>query len=309
MKQRDVYVDVAKGVCMLLIICIHTEVFGVIGMRFTFIAVPMFFFMSGFYDRSEKSMREWLPRIVQRLIRPAIIWLIIGNFFMKLLGYIKTGVVEPYYFDCFNPQNGNGPVWFLIALLYAKIITGCMVRCKLPEFVLFVCSLVIGYIGTTYQMPLLVDEGMAALPLYYTGKIVFPYLRTIMKNLWLNIIGIGVFVVFMTTHYYYNVGPGNGLYYPNYLLAIMGAMAVSIPILTLSNMFVNIKPLIVFGERTLEVMLIHTLICHVTAVLLNRSFVVGSGIWICTSLVGYVFIVIVSYYISVLFKKYIPILF
>lgn len=309
MKQRDVYVDVAKGICMLLIICIHTEVFSVIGMRFTFIAVPMFFFMSGFYDRSEKSMIEWLPKTAHRLIRPAIIWLIIGNLFMKLLGYIKTGVVEPYSFDWLNPQNGNGPVWFLIALLYAKVITGCMVRSKLPEYVLVVCSLVIGYIGTTYQMPLLVDEGMAALPLYYTGKIVFPYLRTIMKNLWLNIIGIGVFVVFMTTHYYYNVGPGNGLYYPNYLLAIMGAMAVSIPILTLSNMFVNIKPLIVFGERTLEVMLIHTLICHVTAVLLNRSFVVGSGIWICTSLVGYVFIVIVSYYISVLFKKYIPILF
>lgn len=309
MKQRDVYVDVAKGICMLLIICIHTEVFGVLGMRFTFIAVPMFFFMSGFYDRTEKSMNEWLPKTANRLIRPAFIWIIIGNLFLKGLSYIKTGVVEPYVFDWMNPQYGNGPVWFLIALLYSKIITGCIVRTKLPPIVLFVCCLAIGYIGATYEMPMLIDEGMAALPLYYAGKLVFPYLENIMKKLWLNIIGIGVFVVFMTTHYYYNVGPGNGLYYPNYLLAIMGAMAVFIPILTLSNMFVNIKPLIVFGERTLEVMLIHTLICHVTAVLLNRSFVVGSGIWICTSLVGYVFIVIVSYYISVLFKKYIPILF
>ena len=43
MNQRVLYVDVAKGLCMLLIICIHTEVFSVIGMRFTFIAVPMFF--------------------------------------------------------------------------------------------------------------------------------------------------------------------------------------------------------------------------------------------------------------------------
>ena len=130
MKQRDVYVDVAKGLCMLLIICIHTEVFGVIGMPLTFIAVPMFFFMSGFYDRSERLIMEWLPGILKRLIKPAVIWVIIGNLFLKLLGYIKTGVIEPFSFDLFNPQNGNGPVWFLIALLYAKIMTACMVRSK-----------------------------------------------------------------------------------------------------------------------------------------------------------------------------------
>lgn len=95
-----------------------------------------------------------------------------------------------------NPQNGNGPVWFLIALLYAKIITGCMVRSNLPKFVLFVCSFVIGYIGATYQMPLLIDEGMAALPLYYTGMLAFPYLGDIMKKWWVNIIGIVFFCHF-----------------------------------------------------------------------------------------------------------------
>ena len=309
MKQRDVYVDVAKGICMLLIICIHTEVFGVLGMRFTFIAVPMFFFMSGFYDRSEKSMNEWLPKTANRLIRPAVIWIIIGNLFLKGLSYIRTGVVEPYVFDGMNPQYGNGPAWFLIALLYVKIIIGCMVRTKLPPIVLFVCCLAIGYIGATYEMPMLIDEGMDALPLYYAGKLLFPHLRNIMNKLLVNIIGLGVLVVFMTTHYYYNVGPGNGLYYPYYLLAIMGAILVFISILTLSKMLGNVKPLIALGERTLEVMLIHTLICHVTAVSLNRLFVVGSGIWICSFLIGYVFIIFVSYYVGVLLKKFIPFLF
>lgn len=52
-QTRDDYVDVAKGICILLVVCIHTEVFGVIGMPFTYIAVPMFFFMSGFYDKSD----------------------------------------------------------------------------------------------------------------------------------------------------------------------------------------------------------------------------------------------------------------
>ena len=80
-------------------------------------------------------------------------------------------------------------------------------------------------------------------------------------------------------------------------------------LLTFSEKLGNAKPLVALGERTLEVMLVHTLICHVTAVLLNRLFVVGSGMWICTFLVGYVFIVFISYYSSVMFRKYIPFIF
>ena len=35
MNNRDTYIDIAKGLCMMQIICIHTEVFGVIGMPLT----------------------------------------------------------------------------------------------------------------------------------------------------------------------------------------------------------------------------------------------------------------------------------
>ena len=78
MNNRDTYIDIAKGLCMMLIICIHTEVFGVIGMPLTFIAVPMFFFMSGLYDRSEKKITNWLPKSLRTLILPGIIWILIG---------------------------------------------------------------------------------------------------------------------------------------------------------------------------------------------------------------------------------------
>ena len=55
-RKRDTYVDVAKGIGILLIISIHTEVFGVMGYPLSFIAVPVFFFMSGFYDRAERNL-------------------------------------------------------------------------------------------------------------------------------------------------------------------------------------------------------------------------------------------------------------
>lgn len=46
--KRDEFVDVAKGIAMLLVVRIHTEVFGVINAPYPVIAVPFFFFISGF---------------------------------------------------------------------------------------------------------------------------------------------------------------------------------------------------------------------------------------------------------------------
>lgn len=123
MTERDLYVDVAKGICMLLIICIHTEVFQVIGMPLTFIAVPMFFFMSGFYDRSGKPFNSWFPKSLRTLILPAIVWCVVGKAYSECLTFVKDRQFSPVAFDWFNPCEGNGPAWFLFALIYAKIIS------------------------------------------------------------------------------------------------------------------------------------------------------------------------------------------
>lgn len=48
---------------MLFVICRHTEVFPLIGMSWTFVAVPLFFLMSGFFERSEKPCLEVLAKI------------------------------------------------------------------------------------------------------------------------------------------------------------------------------------------------------------------------------------------------------
>ena len=60
-KNRDTYVDVAKGIGIMLIVSIHTEVFGVMGYHLSFIAVPVFFFMIGFYDRSDRNIGQFFP--------------------------------------------------------------------------------------------------------------------------------------------------------------------------------------------------------------------------------------------------------
>ena len=108
-KERDEYVDIAKGIGVLLIICIHTEAFQVIGMPITFISVPVFFFMSGFYDRSERPFKQLVPKNFRTLILPAIIWVAISTLYIKILGYVKEGNWGDFPFTWYNIAGGNGP--------------------------------------------------------------------------------------------------------------------------------------------------------------------------------------------------------
>ena len=220
MKERDTYVDVAKGICMLLIIYIHTEVFGVIGMPLTFIAVPMFFFMSGFNDRSEKPFAQWIEKSFKTLLIPAIVWCGIGFAYINLLSYVKSGSVA-FAFDINAPCIGNGPAWFLLSLFYTRVIIGLLVRLRLPRYAVFAICLGLGYLGSEYQMPLNVDEALAAVPLYYLGKQFYPCMKKLV-NQKTAFLGLVTLMIFLFTPYYYNIGPRNPLFHPYYLLAMGG---------------------------------------------------------------------------------------
>ncbi len=136
MRQRDNYVDAAKGIAILLIVSIHTEVFGQFGYPLAFIAVPIFFFMSGFYDRSERGVGKWLPKSLKTLILPAFIWIALVTAYIQFLGYVKDKSWGEFPFDWYHIVGKNGPAWFLFALLYAKILTWAMLKAKLPKSIM-----------------------------------------------------------------------------------------------------------------------------------------------------------------------------
>ena len=220
-KHRDNFIDVAKGIGIMLIISIHTEVFGVMGYPLSFIAVPVFFLMSGFYDCSERNIGQWFPKSLRTLILPAVIWILIATAYGKILGYAKDRSWGENPFSLYNMTGGNGPAWFLFALLYAKVLTWGMIKIKLPKSVLWGGSLLIGYVGMSINMPLLYDEGCAALPLYVTGKLAYPYLRKIMENKGLLVAGIIALCLYLWHLVSFMIVPqSNGNFTPYYLVAL-----------------------------------------------------------------------------------------
>ena len=308
-KNRDNYVDVAKGIGIMLIVSIQTEVFGVMGYPQSFIAVPVFFFMSGFYDRAERNIGQWLPKSLRTLILPAIIWILIATAYGKILGYAKDRSWGENPFSLYNMTGGNGPAWFLFALLYAKVLTWGMIRIKLPKFVLWGGSLLIGYAGMNINMPLLFDEGCAALPFYVTGKLAYPYLREIMENKGLLVAGIIALCLYLWLLVSFMIVPqSNGNFAPYYLVALGLMLLCFVPFLFISEKLQNQKWLVSLGQHSLGIMLLHAPMCHTAAVILNRGCEPASLYWIVSFLIAYVCIVFVSYWGTVLIERYIPIM-
>lgn len=308
-KHRDNFIDVAKGIGIMLIVSIHTEVFGVMGYPLSFIAVPVFFLMSGFYDRSERGLGQWFPKSLRTLILPAVIWILIATAYIKLLGYVKDRSWGENPFSLYSMTGDNGPAWFLFALLYTKVLTWGLIKLKIPKFVLWGGSLLIGYAGMNINMPLLFDEGCAALPLYVTGKLVYPYLREIMENKGLLVAGIIVLCLYLWHLVSFMIVPqSNGNFSPYYLVALGLMLLCFVPFLFISEKLQSQKWLVSLGQHSLGIMLLHAPMCHTAAVILNRVFEPVSPYWIVSFLIVYVCIVFVSYWGTVLIERYIPIM-
>lgn len=313
MTKRDTYVDVAKGICILLVVCIHTEVFGVIGMPLVFIAVPMFFFMSGFYDHSDRSMMEWLPKSLRTLLLPAVIWNVIASIYLTSLRWVKgdTEILDSIFtFDIYNPFSSNGPAWFLVALLYVKFFVWGLTRGgKDNKYLILIVTCLMGYVGSKYQLPLLIDEGLAAVPLYLLGKITYPKMMWLQKNPVLTFAGIMTLLLFLSGYIYYTITPtSNGCYYPYYLISLACVVTLFVFILRLCTLQ-KISFLEKLGNDSLGIMLLHCPMCHTAAVFLNRIFEKGSLIWIVTFLLFYIVIVFLSYIGTLFIKKSCPVLF
>lgn len=310
MKQRDTYVDIAKGIGILLIVSIHTEVFGVIGNPLAFVAVPIFFFMSGFYDRSDRNFNDYFKKSLKTLVLPAVVWILIATMYGKFLGFLKDGSWGENPFDWYNMTGGDGPAWFLFALFYTKVLTWGVIRMKLSKFLIWGGSLLIGYCGININMPLLLDEGCAALPLYVTGKYIYPYVHKIITNKWLLIAGILSFMTYRFHGFSFSIVPiSNGNYSPYYLMALVLIFLVFLPFLFVSNKCHRMSIFAHLGQHSLGIMLVHAPMCHTAAVVLNRIFVVGSLSWGVCSLMSYIIIVALAYWVTVMVERYCPVMF
>ena len=305
---RDSYVDVAKGIAMLLVVSIHTEVFGVIHTPYPIIAVPLFFFLSGFYDRTSKPIREWLPKTFCQLIVTTLIWVLFLMLFHIVLASAKNGSL-PNSISSLTSCFTFGAMWFLVALFYAKVGMWLIHISRLKYYIVIPILIMLGMLMSIVKLPLLLGEGIAALPFYYCGWICYPLIKEHKKHLaWLAVLG-AVCILMMPLPWFPHVlvAYHSTLYlYPVCFLMTLLSFAT---ILWISMKLANVRWLEKYGTQTLGILVIHPFLLHTCAITFNRVFTKGSTIWIAVFLLAYIAVCIICYYLTITINKHCPVLF
>lgn len=141
-KKRILWIDIAKGIAIILVILGHTIPFGSLSRNLIFsFHMPLFFILSGmtFHVASSKTeILKHLNKNIKHLIFPVLICTVISflfsfllsenytlaNFFSKL----KTFVLSLYWSSgvSFKNHPGLGMLWFLVSLFWAKFLIDCL---------------------------------------------------------------------------------------------------------------------------------------------------------------------------------------
>ena len=132
-KQRLHYIDVAKGLLILMVIIYHiggqfskyeetdNTIFGYLPkfeFIYTFFFMPAFFAITGFCSNFDKPYKQFLWSDFKTLMIPAVSLTILCDG----VGYLTTGNTDCYYLDTYLAIRMLSPLWFLIALFWAKQI-------------------------------------------------------------------------------------------------------------------------------------------------------------------------------------------
>lgn len=106
-KKRYKFIDLLKGISILLIVAGHLDLPGLYYPSFSLFIVPLFYFCSGFFFQKHETFLTLFTKKVNSLLVPYLFFSI-PSIFVYLLG-LPTKLY-------------NGPIWFLFSLFCIELV-------------------------------------------------------------------------------------------------------------------------------------------------------------------------------------------
>lgn len=189
MKTREKFVDIARGISILLMIVGHNISDGVLRDFIYSFHMPLFIIVSGMFYK-DKPLKNFMYDTIVKLFVPYIFCLLITDtvlLFEKttFVGIIKKWVEQFFYSISYvnkikySNVLQTGPLWFIPFLMCIKsvfyIIKKLVKNNKLYEYI--ICcgvtsvGIVLGLLG--YWLPFSFDIALASIIFYYIGHILY----------------------------------------------------------------------------------------------------------------------------------------
>lgn len=256
---RVEFIDLAKGVCILLVIVLHCckDMPNLAALR-----MPLYFMLSGLFYRDYAGVADFIERKFNRMIVPALFFTMLYVIVMSVeflclgrepmdLRYMYTPITENHYV--------NLPLWFLTCLFMVNVIYRIIRIATRGQFYAEVLAVVLcglcGYIlsANEVELPLFISTAFTAVPFFFAGR-VLSFTNVLTSGGFGKydfLIGVGLIV--MSYAIYFSFGSQHILFMCNsfegsYLLILLNSFSFTIGVLLVCKRIGRI-PIVSYAGR------------------------------------------------------------
>lgn len=287
-KKRIEFIDLAKGVCILMVVMGHSG-FPIEIPGWEIVRMPLYFILSGLFFKDYGGWSKFLIQKTNKILIPFLFFYLLGNiiYYLIQLGAPQLMITDAGGFlDAFNNrQFFNGPIWFLLALFWCNIIF-CTISLYVksePVRILLICLLgALGwYLGNVVHafIPLFFDVALTSLPFFAFGyylkrtPILFPNKYDKYNFLFALFFWGIAFTLTKTTHFrlslHYNGLEG----WSTYVISITSVLSI----LFLCKIIKRLPFVSYFGRYSIIPLCVHHLIYRPVKVVLTSFGISGGG--------------------------------
>lgn len=166
MKERDFAIDIAKGICIYLMVLGHCHNAGFIRHYIYLFHMPFFFFVSGFFFNRKDGFIDFLKAKSKRLLIPFLVYRLFSITSSEVIGVLQTK-------SWVIPDIHIGAIWFLVSLWNIYIINYFVSKLSgLWGGISSIVSLGIAYclVANKVFLPLFLTQTFIANPFFVLGS-------------------------------------------------------------------------------------------------------------------------------------------
>lgn len=184
MKQRIEFIDLAKGICILLVVLVHIygDMSGRVIKFMSLFRMPLYFVLSGLFFKTYDGLWLFIKKKTNKLLIPFF-----SSFFIVTLPttilFNRMKGIDTTFNALFFAEYGHGHLnlgiicaaWFLLCLFFVNVIFYLIFmlshhRLSIIVFLGGVCG-IIGYTLNVYDiyLPIWIDTALTATPFFIMG--------------------------------------------------------------------------------------------------------------------------------------------
>ncbi len=190
MAQRIEYIDLAKGLCISLVVLFHIgqqidspQTVTRTGEVLQYFRMPLYYFLSGMFFKRYSGFIDFSTRKINKLIIPYVFFFLVSylvGVVCSLLGFYEKGIIlEPFKWEIiFELFTGgeisyNAPIWFLLSLFEVNVmfyvLNGFIKDGRLLLLISLALGIAVSYVIVKDSLPYYLERTLRFFPFFAMG--------------------------------------------------------------------------------------------------------------------------------------------